>query len=497
MMRHLNFSTDVIEEAKAISSHIEKQEINKRDDFRKILTFTIDPAQAKDFDDALSFRVLEDGKYEVGVHIADVTHYVKPKTRIDKEAYRRGTSVYFVDRVVPMLPEKLCNDVCSLMPNQDRLCMSVVFVVDDFGQVYEHRICRTVIHSDYRFNYEQVQEILDKTAQMNARVDDAILKLHHIAQIWRKEREDKGALNFVTNEVSFRLSPTNEPLEIIINQPTTSHQLVEEWMLMANKTVAETIENKGRKNHLPFVYRIHEMPTDERQESLKKIVKQFGYKFKPAQKKDIICHNLNQLFEDCKDKEDHAIIEKLILKTMAKARYSTKNIGHYGLLFASYTHFTSPIRRYPDMMVHRLLEKYLFHSTQHSHEKAWKMTTKTLEKYCFHCSEQEQVAMDAERKSIKNMYAKYYENKIGTVVQGVISGMKDFGIFVDFNATHAEGLISIRLLNEGLTEYIFDEEECCMRDAKNGKIKYVLGQEMTVKIKSVTPEKGWIDLELA
>lgn len=488
------FSRDIRMEEKKLPTQITNKDLKGREDFRRVLTFTVDPAEAKDFDDAISFKQLEEDRFEVGVHIADVTHYVKPHTHIDKEAYNRGTSIYLVDQVIPMLPEKLCNDLCSLKPDTDRLCIGVIFDIDSTAQIKSCRIKKTIIHSQYRFAYEEVQKRID-VGNTSTDIDFAIVTLNNLAQQRKNARHSKGAIDFATNEVTFTLNAKKRPIQVHTKTSTPANQLIEEFMLLANEAVATAI---GHDKHFwqkrPFVYRIHEMPPHEKQLQLATMVKQFGYSYKPAKQKAVICKNLNSLLDKCKTNENHTIIEKLVLKTMSKACYSTQNIGHYGLLMDFYTHFTSPIRRYPDIMVHRLLDHYLLHLETEAKD----LKLNTLEEACEHCSNCEQVAVDLERKSIKLTFAEYYSKFKGQYFDGVISGITDFGIFVDMLPDHAEGLVPMRLLERAIHEQLcFDQDQCCLKEIYSGKIVFTLGKTLRVKLLSTNPEKGWIDLDLA
>ena len=437
---------------------ISEQEILRRRDMRDIFTFTIDPADAKDFDDALSFAVVEEDdnhqssiinqQYQIGIHIADVSHYVKPGTKIDDEAYRRGTSTYLVDRVIPMLPEELCNDLCSLRPGEDKLCMSVIFTMDADARVLKYKICRTVIRSDARLNYDEVQEMIipstpntPNTPNTPTLLSTALLTLHALASKLRAERLANGALAIEQDEVRFRLDEHGHPTDIYFEHPNEAHHLIEEFMLLANKTVAKAV-GSGR----PFVYRVHDLPDNEKLDELKKFKKRLGSRI-PQQ-----------------------TIDLLTIRAQAKAVYSTYNIGHYGLAFSHYTHFTSPIRRYPDLMVHRLVEKYILTG------KPCSLTREELEEKCEHCSACEQEAAQAERDSIKQFQTMWMADHLGETFVGHITGIMDFGFFVQLEDNRCEGLIRMELI-----EHPED---------------FVLGDSVTVQVIRVDVNRSQIDFEM-
>ena len=422
---------------------VAEQEILRRRDMREVFTFTIDPADAKDFDDALSFAVVEEG-YQIGVHIADVSHYVKPGTKIDEEAYRRGTSTYLVDRVIPMLPEELCNDLCSLRPGEDKLCMSVIFTMDADARVLKYKICRTVIRSDARLNYDEVQEIITRNPNSHRDpgiLDSALLTLNALATKLRAERLANGALAIEQDEVRFRLDEHYHPIDIYFEHPNEAHHLIEEFMLLANKTVAKAV-GSGR----PFVYRVHDLPDNEKLDELRKFKKRLGSRI-PQQ-----------------------TIDLLTIRAQAKAVYSTYNIGHYGLAFSHYTHFTSPIRRYPDLMVHRLVEKYILTG------KPCSLTREELEEKCEHCSACEQEAAQAERDSIKQFQTMWMADHLGETFVGHITGIMDFGFFVQLDDNRCEGLIRMELI-----EHPED---------------FVLGDSVTVQVIRVDVNRSQIDFEM-
>lgn len=437
---------------------IDEQEILRRRDMREVFTFTIDPNDAKDFDDALSYQVLEDGLVQVGVHIADVSHYVQPGDAVDEEAYKRGTSTYLVDRVLPMLPEELCNDLCSLRPHEDKLCMSVVFTMTQEAEVVKHKICRTVIRSDARLDYDEAQAMIERgSEQKQSGLLEAIHGLDKLAKRLRAKRFEAGALVLEQDEMRFRLDEQGEPVEIYFERPNEAHHLIEEFMLLANRTVAEAV---GKK---PFVYRIHDKPDKEKLRELKAFQKRMGKRV-PAQ-----------------------VIDMLTVRAMAKAKYSTQNIGHYGLAFKHYTHFTSPIRRYPDLMVHRLLEKYILKG------KGDSLPRNVLEEMCIHCSEREIDAQQAERDSNKMYQAKLMKQHIGEEADGHISGVTDFGVFVQLDESRCEGLVRINRLVPG--DYmVYDEKNYRLIAEESGKT-FTLGDPMRVKIIRADAEKRQIDFK--
>lgn len=437
---------------------IDEQEILRRRDMREVFTFTIDPNDAKDFDDALSYQVLSDDLVQVGVHIADVSHYVQPGDAVDEEAYKRGTSTYLVDRVLPMLPEELCNDLCSLRPHEDKLCMSVVFTMTQEAEVVKHKICRTVIRSDARLDYDEAQAMIERDSeQKQLGLWEAIHGLDKLAKRLRAKRFEAGALVLEQDEMRFRLDEQGEPVEIYFERPNEAHHLIEEFMLLANRTVAEAV---GKK---PFVYRIHDKPDKEKLRELKAFQKRMGKRV-PAQ-----------------------VIDMLTVRAMAKAKYSTQNIGHYGLAFKHYTHFTSPIRRYPDLMVHRLLEKYILKG------KGDSLPRNVLEEMCIHCSEREIDAQQAERDSNKMYQAKWMKQHIGEEADGHISGVTDFGVFVQLDESRCEGLVRINRLVPG--DYmVYDEKNYRLIAEESGKT-FTLGDPMRVKIIRADAEKRQIDFK--
>ena len=474
---------DVVEqESKKIDEGITDKEIRKRRDFRDVVTFTIDPVDAKDFDDALSFRKLENGNYEIGIHIADVTHYVKPNTALDSEAYDRATSVYLVDRTIPMLPERLSNELCSLRPNEDKLTFAAVFELDDKAKIQNEWFGRTIIHSDCRFSYEEAQTILEKGHGILA---DELRTLNDFAKKLRKERFAKGAVNFETTEVKFKLDEKGRPLAVIPKIRKDAHKLIEEFMLLANKQVATFVYNykKGKEKNT-FVYRIHDFPDPEKVKDFSLFARQFGHKMNVEEQS--ISRSLNQLMEAIEGKPEQNILEQLAIRTMAKAKYSTEAKGHFGLAFQHYAHFTSPIRRYPDMMVHRLLQHYL--------DEGKPVSNAEYEEKCVHTSEREKRAADAERASIKYKqveFMTYAENK---VYEGLISGVTEWGLYVEIVETKCEGMIKLADLTDDF--YEFDERSYRVVGRKKKKI-YTLGDRVKVRVKKTDIDKRLIDLVFA
>ncbi|MBC8048172.1 MAG: ribonuclease R [Fimbriimonadaceae bacterium] len=462
------FPKEVEQAAKQIDENISEKEINKRRDFRNIFTITIDPHDAKDFDDAISLLYLENGNLEIGVHIADVSFYVQPDTPIDKEGYARATSVYLVDRVIPMLPEKLSNNICSLVPHKDRFTFSAVFEFTRDGKIESEWFGKTIIHSDRRFSYEEVQEILESKEGEYVK---EILDIDHIATILRKQKFKNGAIAFETQEVKFILDENKVPTGVYIKERKEAHMLIEDLMLLANKRVAELI-GKQKTTVIPFVYRVHDFPDMAKLEEFGLTAKRFGYKTKLDSPKNISAE-LNKLMQEVKGKPEQNILESMAIRCMAKAVYTTKNIGHYGLAFPHYTHFTSPIRRYPDLMVHRILEQYLNQSGRYEH-------LNTLEDKCRHSSAQERKAMEAERESIKYKQVEFMSKHIGEIFDGVISGIQHYGMFVELNTTKCEGMIRVDTIRD---ELIFEEHKRRFVSMTNGR-NFEMGDKIKIKVKN-------------
>ncbi|MFO7617806.1 MAG: ribonuclease R [Bacteroidales bacterium] len=476
------FSPEVIKAAEMINGEITPDIIASRRDFRGVPTFTIDPADAKDFDDALSIRPLPNGNWEVGVHIADVSHYVRPHSVIDKEALARGTSVYLVDRVVPMLPERLSNELCSLQPNQDRLTFSAVVEMTDKAEVLECWFGRTIIHSDRRFSYEEAQAIIE-TGEGDMK--EQVLQLYKLGGILRNIRFSQGSFSFERVEVKFNLDEKGKPIGVYFKEAKDSNWLIEEFMLLANKKVAEKI-GRVKKGQRPktFVYRIHDRPDPEKLQGFANFIRQFGYSIKTASHK-AIAESMNQLMGLVNGKNEQYIIESLAIRTMAKAKYSTNNIGHYGLSFDHYTHFTSPIRRYPDLMVHRLLDRYLAGESSENQNK--------YEEFCIHSSQMEERAVNAERASVKYKQVEFLQEKIGQAFEGIISGISEWGFFVELTENHCEGMVPMRDLDDDFYEY--DEKNYALVGLHTRK-RFTIGQKVNVEIARANLAKRQLDFRL-
>ena len=490
------FPPEVEEFANNIDTKIHPSEVKKRRDLRDTLTFTIDPADAKDFDDALSFKKMENGNFEIGIHIADVAHYVQPGTVLDDEAYNRATSIYLVDRVVPMLPEVLSNAACSLRPNEDKYTFSALFEVTKEGKVKSEWFGRTVTYSDARFAYEEAQYIIDsedktipadislskKSYDVKPEIVEAVLTLNDLAKTMRKKRMQQGAISFDKVEVKFNLDEDNNPQGVYVKTSNDANKLIEEFMLLANRKVSEFVGKREKAK--TFVYRCHDEPQEERLEALNTVVSKFGYNLNFQNKKEV-ANTLNSLLKDVKGKKEQNLVDTLTIRTMSKAYYSTENIGHYGLAFDYYSHFTSPIRRYPDVMAHRLLQRYL--------EEKPSADPSEYEEKCKHSSEMEKLATDAERDSIKYMQVKYIQNQEETEYKGVISGVTDFGIFIEIIENKCEGMVRLKDIADD--HYDFNEEHYAIIGRRTKKM-YQLGDEVYVRVKKADLVKRTIDFEL-
>ena len=477
------YPEEVEEAANQIDATISPEIIAQRKDFRGITTFTIDPKDAKDFDDALSIRKLDNGNWEVGVHIADVTHYVRPGTIIEKEAEQRATSIYLVDRTIPMLPERLCNEICSLRPNEEKLAYSCILELDENANVLKYDICHTVIKSDRRFTYEEAQQIIE-TGEGDYK--DEILQLDKLAKCLRKARYDNGSIDFDRTEVRFEIDETGRPISVYFKRSQDANKLIEEFMLLANKKVAEFIgKPTGKKKPKPFVYRIHDTPDQDKMGNLMEIARRFGYKLRTNGNASESNQSLNKMLQNIKNRPEENLLSTLAVRSMAKAVYTTLNIGHYGLAFDYYTHFTSPIRRYPDMMVHRLLDRYIAGGRAVNEAK--------LEEECEHSSSMEQLAANAERASIKYKQVEYLGERLGNVYDGVISGVTEWGIYVELDENKCEGLVPIRDLADDY--YEFDEKNYCLVGRSTHQ-RYQLGDKVTIQIARADLTKKQLDFVL-
>lgn len=475
----LVFEQAVLDEAMKLSETITREEMKKRKDLRDILTFTIDPVDARDFDDAISIRNLDNGNYEIGVHIADVSHFVKPDSILDKSAYERATSVYLPDRVNPMLPEKISNELCSLRPNEDKYTFSVVFQITNRGEIKHKWIGRTIIHSDHRYTYEDVQTIIEEQDGINYK---AILLLNDLAKQFRKVRFDDGAINFSSQEVRFQLDENGKPISIVVKESKDSHKLVEEFMLLANRTVAEYISRiKINQEPVPFPYRVHDTPDDEKLKPFVAYAKKFGYQFDMTDAASV-ARSFNNLLKEVNGKPEQHVLEQLGIRTMAKAVYTAKNIGHYGLGFEHYCHFTSPIRRYPDVLVHRILQDCLDKNVK---------PDKKMDEKCKHCSDKERKAMEAERAGNKYKQVEFMQSYLGDEFDGIISGVASFGFFVETVLHKCEGLVTVRDLSE-FDEFKLDESDYALVGMNTGK-KFQMGDAIKIKVVAANLDKRQLD----
>ncbi len=479
-----SYPANVERAAERISEEITAEEVAKREDFRQVTTFTIDPKDAKDFDDALSIQKLPNGRWEVGVHIADVSHYVPEGSLIDKEALKRATSIYLVDRTIPMLPERLCNYICSLRPDEDKLAYSVIFEMNDKAEVLQSRIVHTIIRSNRRFAYEEAQQVIE-TGEGDYK--EEILQLNKLAQILRDNRFKAGAINFDRYEVKFEIDENGKPIGVYFKIAKEANKLIEEFMLLANRTVAEKIGRvpKGKKAKV-LPYRIHDLPDPEKLENLSSFIARFGYKIRTVGTKKDVSTSINRLLDEVQGRKEENLIETVSIRAMQKAKYSTHNIGHYGLAFDYYTHFTSPIRRYPDLMVHRLLTKYIDEDGRSASQQKY-------EELCEHSSSMEQIASNAERASIKYKQVEFMSERIGKTYQGVVSGVTEWGLYVEINENKCEGMIPMRDLDDDY--YEFDEKNYCLRGRRKHNT-YSLGDELTIRVARANLEKKQLDFEL-
>ncbi|HEX7458524.1 MAG TPA: ribonuclease R, partial [Ginsengibacter sp.] len=477
----LDFPKTVLDEANALNETINQSELAKRKDYRNVLTFTIDPADAKDFDDALSIQKIGKDEYEIGIHIADVSHFVKQGSELDKEGYSRATSVYLPDRVNPMLPEKISNELCSLRPNEDKHTFSVIFKINNKGKVKDYWLGKTFIHSDHRFNYDEVQEIIETNT---GKYVDEIQYLNALAKNYRKERFKNGAINFSSTEVKFQLDGSGKPIGILVKESNEAHQLIEEFMLLANRTVAAHVDKiKIDKKPIPFPYRIHDTPDEEKLKPFVAFAKKFGYRFNMNNEAEVAA-SFNQLLQDVHGKPEQHVLEQLGIRTMAKAIYTSENIGHYGLGFEHYCHFTSPIRRYPDVMVHRILQDVIEKNIH---------PDKKMEEKCKHCSAKERAAMDSERAGNKYKQVEFMMDKVGEDMEGVISGVAAFGFWVETVNEKCEGLVSVRDLSD-YDDFRHDDTDYALVGLRTGK-KFRMGDKIKIKLVAANLEKRQLDFE--
>jgi ribonuclease R len=477
----LSFPEDVMEEAARLPETLSTEEIGRRRDCRELLTFTIDPVDAKDFDDAISIRPLKEGMYEIGVHIADVSYYVQPDTELDREGYKRATSVYLPDRVNPMLPEKISNELCSLRPHEDKFTFSAIFQMTAKGAVKQYWLGKTAIHSDHRYTYEDVQEIIETKKGVHS---EEILLLNDIAQRLRKARFSKGAINFSSQEVRFKLDAKGKPIGIVVKESKESHQLIEEFMLLANRTVAENVsKHKVQKKAIPFPYRVHDRPDEEKLKPFIEFAKKYGHKF-DISTPEAIAFSFNSMLAAAAGKPEQHVLEQLGIRTMAKAIYTTENIGHYGLAFEHYCHFTSPIRRYPDVLVHRVLESILNGKPE---------IDKKMEEKCKHSSERERAAMECERAGNKYKQVEFLKGHIGEVFEGVVSGVASFGFWVETVEHKCEGLVSVIGLSD-YDDFRHVEGDYCLVGRRSGRT-FRMGDKVMIRVVSANLEKRQLDYE--
>ena len=477
----LAFEQEVLREAEALSPNITREELSKRRDCRDILTFTIDPVDARDFDDAISIRNLDNGNYEIGVHIADVSHFVKPGSILDKAAYERATSVYLPDRVNPMLPEKISNELCSLRPNEDKYTFSAIFQINNRAEIKHKWVGRTVIHSNHRFTYEEVQQIIETRDGLHHK---ALLLLNELARQFRKNRFAHGAINFSSQEVRFKLDESGKPIGIMIKESKDAHKLVEEFMLLANRTVAEYVSKiKINKEPIPFPYRIHDNPDEEKIKPFAAFARKFGYSFDIHNEKQV-AESFNKLLSDVQGKPEQHVLEQLGIRTMAKALYTIENIGHYGLGFEHYCHFTSPIRRYPDVLAHRILQECIDKNIQ---------VDKKLEQKCTHCSERERAAMEAERGANKYKQVEYMQQYLGNEFEGIISGVAAFGFWVETVEHKCEGLVSVRDLSD-FDDFQLDEADYALVGIRTRR-RFRMGDKLRIRIVAANLAKRQLDYE--